>query len=141
MRASPLEWAWTVVALFGLFFSGWLMLNGWRDWNAVEYAIRVVPPRARRWGPRYWVAYSAVISNGLLCLVWTGFMLIGLIAMQYPPPPPTTDQHVSNQWSGWILIGMEFLLMSVQGWHLYVRMKLEQANERHLAAFSAEQSE
>jgi hypothetical protein len=124
-----------------LFFSGWLMLQGWYDWNAVEYAIKLTPPRARRWGPRYWVAYSSVFSNGLLCLMWLGFILIGLIAMQYPPPPPTTDQHVSNWWAGWVLIVMEILLASVQGWHLFVRRMIEKSDDRHLAAFSAEQSE
>jgi hypothetical protein len=74
------------------------------------------------------VALSAVVANAALCLVWLGFILIGLIAMQFPPPPPTTEQAVSNMWAGWVLIGMEGLLAGVQAWHLFVRGRVEQTS-------------
>jgi hypothetical protein len=119
-----------VIAVAGLLFSGWLALAGWFDLKAVRQAIDDVPPRARIWGPRWWIALAAVVANVALCLVWMGFIFIGLMAMRYPPPPPTTEQAVSNQWVGWVLIAMEFLLAGVQGWHLFVRGRIE-----HLAAF------
>ncbi|HEX5164230.1 MAG TPA: hypothetical protein VFV93_02440 [Thermomicrobiales bacterium] len=124
--ASPLEISWTVIAAAGLLFSVWLMAAGWMDLEAVQQGIRAVPPRARIWGPRWWVALSAVVANASLCLVWLGFILIGLIAMRFPPPPPTTEQAISNMWVGWVLIGMEALLATVQGWQLFVR---ERVNE------------
>jgi hypothetical protein len=125
--ASALELIWTGIAVAGLLFSGWLAFAGWLDLRAVREAIAEVPPRARIWGPRWYVALSAVVANVALCLVWLGFATIGFIAMRYPPPPPTSEQAASNQWVGWLLIAMEFLLMAVQGWHLFVRGKIEQA--------------
>ena len=126
MSASPLETSWTAIAVLGLLFSLWLAGGGWLDWRAVEASIRAVPPRARRWGPRWWVALSAVVANGLLCLVWIGFAFVGLIAMQYPPPPRTAHQTTSTAWIGWLLIAMELLLAFVQAWHLMVRGRVEQ---------------
>lgn len=123
--ASPLELSWTTVAGIGLLFSAWLAAAGWLDLSAVRQAIEAVPPRARAWGPRWWVALSAVVANGALCLVWAGFIAIGLIAMQFPPPPPTAQQQVSNQWAGWVLIAMELILAAVQAWHVYVRGRVE----------------
>lgn len=127
MNASPLELTWTVIAGIGLLFSGWLTGGGWYDLAAVRVAIADVPPRARAWGPRWWVALSAVVANGLLCLVWAGFIATGLIAMQFPAPPPNPSQQVSNMWAGWVLIAMEALLAGVQAWHLFVRGRIEYA--------------
>lgn len=128
--ASPLEITWTAVAVAGLLFSGWLVAGGWLDLAAVRAAILKVPPRARAWGPRWWLALSAVVANGVLCLVWCGFAAIGLIAMQFPPPPPNADQQVSNVWAGWVLIAMEVLLVAVQAWHLFVRGRVERTSRR-----------
>lgn len=125
--ASPLELAWAGIAAIGLLFSGWLAFVGWLDFSAVRAAIKAVPPRARPWGPRWYVALSAVVANVALCLVWGGFIFIGVVAMQFPPPPPTTDQAVSNMWVGWVLIAMEGLLAMVQGWHLFVRGRVQAA--------------
>lgn len=130
--ASPLELSWTALAVAGLLFSVWLAAGGWFDLAAVRAAIVEVPPRARAWGPRWWVGLSSVVANSALCLVWLGFILIGFIAMQFPPPPPTATQQVSNQWAGWVLIGMEAILVSVQAWHLYVRSKIEQTSRGHI---------
>jgi Na+/proline symporter len=130
VKASPLEWAWTLVAAAGLCFSIWLAVSGYLDLRAVVDASQENPPRARIWGPRYWVALSSWCANGTLCVIWVGFILIGAVAMQYPPPPPTVDQTVSNQWVGWVLILMELLLAGVQGWHLFVRGKIEAADSQ-----------
>lgn len=125
--ASPLELTWSVVAVIGLVFSLGLTYDGWRDFLAVRSAIRAVPPRARAWGPRWWVALSSIVANGTLCLIWLGFILIGAIAMQFPPPQPTTEQAISNMWAGWVLIAMEMCLAGVQAWHLYVRSQINRA--------------
>ena len=122
--ASPLELTWSVVAVLGLLFSLGLAYDGWIDYRAVMAAIRDVPPRARAWGPRWWVAVSSFVANSCLSLVYLGFIVIGFIAMQFPPPPPTTEQAISNMWAGWVLIAMEVLLASVQAWHLFVRFKI-----------------
>lgn len=120
-QASALEVSWTSLAALGLVFSAWLALNGWSDFAAVRASIREIPPRARSWGPRWWVALSAVVANALLCLVWVGFILIGVIAMHWPPPPPSVEQQTFNIRVGWLFIAMEAILAFVQGWHLYVR--------------------
>jgi hypothetical protein len=119
-NVSPIEAAWTLVACLGLLFSGWLTLAGWRDLAEVRAGIARVPPIARAWGPRWWVGLSAVVANAALCLVWLGFAIIGWISMQFPPPPPTTEQSVSNVWAGWVLIATELILALVQAWHLFV---------------------
>lgn len=125
--ASPLEISWSVIAGVGLMFSLWLAVGGWLDLSVVLDAIKDVPPRARIYGPRWWVGLSSVVANGMLCLVWLGFIAIGLIAMQFPPPPPSPDQQVSNMWAGWVLIAMEGILAGVQAWHLFVRGRIEHA--------------
>ena len=127
---SHLEVAWTSVAGVGLLFSTWLTLAGWWDFAAVRAAIKAKPPRARAWGPRWWVGLSALVANGALCLIWLGFILIGWIAMQFPPPPPTAEQQVSNWWAGWVLIVMETLLAGVQVWHVFVRRQIDQIVRR-----------
>lgn len=127
VRSSYIERAWTLIAVYGLLFSIWLAGGGWWDLAAVREAIHAVPPRARAWGPRWWVGLSSVVANGMLCLVWLGFIAIGVIAMQFPPPTPSPDQQVSNQWAGWVLIAMEALLVAVQAWHLFVRNRVERA--------------
>lgn len=124
-NSSYIERTWTAIAAYGLMFSAWLTASGWLDLDAVLEASRALPPRARAWGPRWWVGLSSVVANGLLCLVWAGFMTIGLIAMQFPPPPPNPDQQVSNMWAGWVLIAMEAILAGVQAWHLFVRGRVE----------------
>lgn len=126
-NVSPLEAAWSAIAVLGLLFSLWLAAAGWMDLDAVESAIDAHPPRARRWGPRWYVALSAVVANIALCLVWIGFLLIGAIAMRYPSPAPSPDQGVSSQWVGWVLIAMEAILAGVQAWHLFVRGRVENA--------------
>jgi Na+/proline symporter len=129
MTASPLEQVWTAIAVAGFVFSAWLAADGWIDLSAVRAGVRARPPRARIWGPRWWIALSSIVANGLLCLVWLGFGLIGVVAMGYPPPTPSPDQHVSNMWVGWVLIGMEALLALVQGWHLFVRGRVSNATK------------
>lgn len=131
MRASPLEITWTAVACLGFAFSMWLAISGARDLLFVRSLVRHVPPLAKTWGPRWWLALFALTANVALCFVWAGFIGVGLIAMQFPPPPPTSDQAVSNMWAGWSLITMEMLLAAVQGWHLYVRRQVDAATPFH----------
>ena len=122
---SHLEMVWTLIAVAGLLFSAWLTLAGWADFQAVESAIRRTPPLARRWGPRWWVGLSAVVANLTLIVAWAVFIFIGIMAMQWPPPPPTTEQAVANTWVGWALILAELVIAGVQGWHLFVRGRVE----------------
>lgn len=128
---SPLEASWTIVACIGLLFSVVLAVQGWLDFRFVERAISRIPPLARRWGPRWWVALSALVANTALCLVWGGFAFIGWVAMQFPPPPPTAQQAVSNQWAGWALLTMEAVLAAVQAWHLFVRGRVDESMGGH----------
>lgn len=124
--ASAVEQAWTAIAVAGLIFSAWLASDGWLDLAAVRAAVNADPPRARSWGPRWWVALSAVIANGLLCLVWLGFASIGAVAMSLPPNP-LAAQTTAVTATGWVLIAMEAILAFVQGWHLFVRGRVSRA--------------
>jgi glycerol-3-phosphate acyltransferase PlsY len=128
--ASPLEIAWTIAAVCGFLFSLWLAFEGGKDFVAVREAIADVPPRARRWGPRWWIGLSALVANSALCYPWLVFGGIGVIAMQFPPPPPTAQQQVSSQWVGWLFLSAEVVLAAVQIWHRFVRSRVEQADRR-----------
>lgn len=120
--ATPLEMTWTLVALVGVLLSAWMILDATLDYRAVRVAIRDGYARAQ--GARWWIAVGALVGNGLTLLVWVGFFIVGLIAMQYPPPPRTTPQEATNTIAGWVLIGMEVLLASAQIWTRFVRLRV-----------------
>jgi hypothetical protein len=135
VKASPLELTWSIIALIGVILTGWMILDSWLDFRAVQRAIRGGYAKAR--GARWWIATGALIGNSLTAFVWAGFLLVGLIAMQYPPPPPNTDQTVSNMAAGWVLIGMEAVLAATQVWMRYVRVKV--AGRPHLPTSSVQE--
>lgn len=120
--ASALEITWSAVALVGVLFSVWMIVDAYWDLWVVEQAIRGGYAKAR--GARWWIAIGALVGNGMTAFVWAGFLLVGLIAMQYAPPPPNPEQAVSNMWAGWVLIGMEALLASIQIWTRFVRLRV-----------------
>jgi hypothetical protein len=120
--ASPLEVSWSVIAAVGLLVTVWMILDAWLDYRAVVRAIREGYAVTR--GARWWLAVGALVGNGLTACVWAGFVAVGLIAMQFPPPPPNVEQSGSNMVAGWVLIGMEALLASTQVWMRYVRLQV-----------------
>lgn len=122
MRASPLEIAWSGVALVGILLSAWMMTDAYLDYRAVRLAVRGGYAKAR--GARWWIAVGALVGNSLTAFVWAGFLAVGVIAMQFPPPPPNPDQHVSNMVAGWVLIAMEAVLASIQLWTRFVRQRV-----------------
>lgn len=128
MKASPIELAWSIIAGIGVLLSLWMIADAWLDYRSVVRGIRGGYARAR--GARWWIAVGALGGNAMLVLVWLGFLAIGVLAMQYPPPPREPDQQVSNQWAGWVLIGMEALLAATQVWARLVRLQV--AGRPHL---------
>jgi hypothetical protein len=126
--ASPLEISWTLIGGVGALFTVWLIVGGVLDRRAVQEEIDADPPRARAWGPRWWVATRDTGLWLLIAYIWLVFVGVGVIAMRYPPPPPNPDQHVSSQWFGWLLISAEFVLALCQGWYLFCRNRIDAAN-------------
>jgi hypothetical protein len=120
--ASPIEITWTAVALCGVLLTVWMIVDVYLDYRFVRRGIRA--GIAVAYGPRWWIAVGALVGNGLTLLVWLGFLVVGLLAMQFPPPPPNTEQGVVSMVIGWVLIAMEALLASVQVWSRIVRLKV-----------------
>jgi hypothetical protein len=120
--ASSIEVTWTAVALLGVLMTAWMIADAHLDYRAVRRGIRA--GIAVAYGPRWWIAVGALVGNGLTLLVWLGFLVVGLLAMQFPPPPPNTEQNVVSMVIGWVLIAMEALLASVQVWSRIVRLKV-----------------
>lgn len=120
--ASPLELTWTGFAALGVLMTAWMLIDAWLDWHAVQHGIR--GGWAVAYGPRWWIALGALGGNGMTGLVWFGFLVVGVIAMQFPPPPPNVEQATSSQVSGWVLIAMEGLLAVTQVWARVVRLKV-----------------
>lgn len=125
--ASPLEITWTAIGLGGLLFTAWLIVGGILDRRAVQEAIDADPPRAYAWGQRWWVALRDTVMWLGFAYIWMVFIGVGLLAMRYPPPPPTPDQHVSSQLFGWLLISAELVIALVQGWYLFCRNRIDHA--------------
>ncbi len=128
MRASPLEISWTIIAAVGVLVTAWMIVDAYLDYRVVVRAIRGGYALAR--GARWWIAVGALVANAMTVLVWAGFLVVGLIAMQFPPPPPNAAQTTSNVAAGWVLIGMEALLASTQVWARFVRIQV--AGRPHL---------
>lgn len=119
--ANPLEITWTAVALLGLGFTLWKLLDDWRNWQAIRLAIRL--GRAVRGGPRWWLSLASLGSSAGQSVVWSGFLAIGVIAMR-AAPPLTPDRQAASEASGWVLIAMELVLAVVQGWQIYARSQM-----------------
>lgn len=122
LNASPVEQTWTAIAGIGLLFTLWMILDSYLDYRVVKKAI--VLGHAVIYGPRWWLSCGAIVGGVLMAFVWLGFVGVGFLAMQFPPPVPTPDQTVSNQWVGWILIGMEGILALIQVWTRIVRVQV-----------------
>lgn len=124
---SPLELTWTGVAGIGLLFSVLLVVAGLADFVTLRAAIRAVPPRAYTWGPRWWHVVGHVGANAGWCLFWVLFIVIGFVAMTWPPPPPSSEQAARGQWLAWLLILAEFIGGSIQVWNVFIRNRVEHA--------------
>lgn len=126
--ASSVEISWTLIGIVGMLSTVWLIVGGFIDRRVVQKAIDADPPRARAWGPRWWVALRNTGMWFMLAYIWLVFVFVGAIAMTYPPPPPNPDQQVSSQWVGWLFISAETVLAIFQGWFLYCSSRVDQAN-------------
>jgi len=104
-----------------MLLTAWMISDAWMDYRAVMLGIRGGYAKAR--GARWWIALGALVGNGMLVLVWAGFVVVGVAAMNAPPPPVTTEQASISAIAGWTLIAMEALLTSTQIWARIVRLK------------------
>jgi protein-S-isoprenylcysteine O-methyltransferase Ste14 len=125
--ASPLEVTWTTIGVIGVFFTGVLIVLSLLDRRTVQEEIDADPPRARAWGPRWWVATRDTGMWLLIAYIWSVFVGMGVIFMQFPPPPPSTEQRVASMWVGWLFISAEFVLALFQAWYLFCRNRIDAA--------------
>jgi hypothetical protein len=110
--ANPIEISWSAVAAIGVLFTFWMIIDAYLDYLAVQTGVRGGYAKAR--GARWWIASGALIGNGLTLLVWAGFLVVGGMAIF----------DLWEEWAGWILIGMEALLATIQIWSRIVRYKV-----------------
>lgn len=110
--ASPIEIAWSVIAVVGVLFTAWMIADGWLDYRAVRAGIQGGYARAR--GARWWIAIGALGDAGVTAFVWLGFLVVGLMAIF----------DVWLAWAGWVLIAMEGLLAARQVWSRFVRVQV-----------------
>lgn len=118
-NASPIELAWSAVAVVGVLLSLWMIADAWLDLQVVRRAILGGYARSR--GARWWIAVGALVGNVLTAFVWLGFLLVGLIAMQHPAATPVAERPQINVAAGWVLLAMEALLAAIQVWSRIVR--------------------
>jgi hypothetical protein len=97
------------------------------DLLTVEEAIQADPPTAIRYGPRWWLALSPSVSNTALCLIWVGYIYLGVRAMADPEIAYPPELRGEQMLFGAILLGSEIILLAVQGWHTFIRFKVEHA--------------
>lgn len=129
---TALEIAWTSIAVTAFIFSIWLVFGGWNDFVAVRDAVRATPPRARVWGPRWWIALSAFVANMILTVVWLIFIVVGVLAMTTRPDSNPLYQAWVASITGWLLIVGFSLIALVQAWHLFVRNRVNRASRGRL---------
>src|SRR5256885_10480837 len=92
--ASPLELAWTGVAVLGACVATALLTHVWLSYRAVAAWIRA--GLAVRWGPRHVFVLGFLVGIGLLLLVWAGFVMLGGNALA-TPPPLTSDREAASE--------------------------------------------
>lgn len=124
---SPLELAWTILGVLGFCFSLSLSLSAGCDLLTVEEAIQADPPEAARYGPRWWLALSPSVANIALCLIWIGYIYLGIRAMADPQISYPPELQGEQTLFGAILLGSEIVLLFVQIWHTFIRNKVEHA--------------
>lgn len=107
-NASSLEITWSLIALVGLMFALWLFELIWKSYRAVLSWIE--QGLAVRWGPRHKFVLGFLTGVGLLVLIWVGFIALGINAM-LTPEPLSVDRQEAAERGGWILVGLEALLL------------------------------
>src|SRR5581483_6491208 len=93
-NASALEAVWTALACGGLAFALWLFGMIWRSYRAV--CAWIEQERAVKWGPRHKFVLGFLVGIGVLVLVWAGFVVLGVNALENAPPPPNAP---AGSWS------------------------------------------
>lgn len=126
--ASPLEIAWTAVAVIGLLFSVWAAGDAYLDLSSVQKAARRGTGRIKTGGPRWWIAMGNLVSSALWAFVWLGFAVLGWVAMGIPTPPDSPETH--SLLIGWSLVAMVLVLAVIQFWNRYVRIRLRRLTSR-----------
>lgn len=116
-NASPLEIAWTVLAVLGIGFGVAFEVLVWLSYRAVTSWIE--RGWAIRWGPRHKFVIGFLIGVALLICVWVGFAMLGVNAA-LNPPPATPDRQAASDRGGWILVGLEAILLMFSGLLLWV---------------------
>jgi hypothetical protein len=124
---SPLELAWTILGVLGFCFSLSLSLSAGCDLLTVEEAIQADPPEAARYGPRWWLALDPSVANPALCLIWIGYIYLGIRAMADPQIAYPPDLQAEQTLFGAILLGSEVILLLVQIWHTFAKNRAERA--------------
>lgn len=109
--ASPLEVAWATVAVLGAGVATALLAHIWLSYRAV--AAWFGTGRIVRWGPRHKFVLGFLVGDGLLLLVWCGFVALGVNAL-LNPPPAGLDRVAASERGGWILVGLESVLFLFQ---------------------------
>ena len=115
-NASALEAVWTALACGGLAFALWLFGMIWRSYRAV--CAWIEQERAVKWGPRHKFVLGFLVGIGVLMLVWAGFVVLGVNALENAPPT-TPGRAAASERAGWILVGLEVALLLAQVALLY----------------------
>lgn len=113
---SALEATWSLVAVIGVAVATGFLAHIWLSYRSVHEWIR--RGWAVRWGPRHKFVLGFLVGAGLLLLVWLGFVLLGINAA-LNAPPTTPDRAAASERGGWILVGLEVVLLGVTallGW-------------------------
>ena len=103
--ASPVEIAWTAVAIVGLLTTANLANRSYRYWRAVQASRQV-----GYGGYRVRTARNRIVNDCLGIAYWIGFIVIGVLAMLTPPPVREANQH-SAVIEGNILVAIEIILL------------------------------
>lgn len=117
------ERVWTIICFIALVFTAWSVDDNTKNFRAIRTAIK--QGRAVGFGPRWWIAFSSLVSSILMYMVWIDLACIGVVAMSTGPHDMLSVRQEVGEFVGYALVLASVLLALIQIWQVFARRQMQ----------------